>query len=641
MTRSLANTAVSNDAITVSKAGAVAVNGVQLVKRPEAEIVRNVLGPWHVLCGRDMTGAQGTLVGVGRCGGAVAGIFLWAPHVDQRIAEVGEHVIFVGPDGRVIPCNDGVIDRWRGFAVGRVCPALGFPLRASAIQETDVVVPEQAEYPECVRGPPVVFVSIDHDRCIASDALAAEELRKALTIDVIALDGVVEVGVPVDLDRALDVSGLVEQYVFIRLDDHEAWRADVRRQPVRSDEALRMGVACESCILVWCDGHCCLSRKCVNVLGLGLSPDLSIRIYESARPFAWGDRKSSTHTEGLPMTAVSPRSTGALADRNPTLSGEEIVAHLVPPRQFSSAMLESYRPDRDYPSQGAALAAIRTFESGFVTSKSGLFGRKKSSDVPPGIYLDGGFGVGKTHLLAALWHAAPGRKYFGTFIEFTALVGALGYQPTVALLKGASLVCIDEFELDDPGDTRLMSRLLSDLVASGTRLAATSNTPPNALGEGRFAAQDFLREIDALAAKFRIVRIDGLDYRRRDIEGHAVSLSDADFDAGIAAADGVVTVDTFDSVAATLSKVHPSRYVRLVEDIDTVGIRDVHPFVNQTDALRFVALVDRLYDGQVRVLATGTQLDQVFPAEMLAGGYQKKYLRANSRLIALTTGSGL
>jgi cell division protein ZapE len=100
-------------------------------------------------------------------------------------------------------------------------------------------------------------------------------------------------------------------------------------------------------------------------------------------------------------------------------------------------------------------------------------------------------------------------------------------------------------------------------------------------------------------------------------------------------------VDTFDSVAATLSKVHPSRYVRLVEDIDTVGIRDVHPFVNQTDALRFVALVDRLYDGQVRVLATGTQLDQVFPAEMLAGGYQKKYLRANSRLIALTTGSGL
>jgi cell division protein ZapE len=341
------------------------------------------------------------------------------------------------------------------------------------------------------------------------------------------------------------------------------------------------------------------------------------------------------------MTAATPTSPGALADRNPTLSGEPIVAHLVPPRQFANATLDSYRPDRDYPSQGAALAAIRTFAGGFVAGKGGLFGRKKGPDVPPGIYLDGGFGVGKTHLLAALWHAASGRKYFGTFIEFTALVGALGYQQTVALLKGASLVCIDEFELDDPGDTRLMSRLLSDLVASGSRLAATSNTPPNALGEGRFAAQDFLREIDALAAKFQVVRIDGLDYRRRDVEGHAATLTSEEFDAQVAASSGVVTVDDFDSVLTTLSKVHPSRYVRLVEGIETVGIRNVHAFVNQTDALRFVAFTDRLYDAQVRVLATGTPFDQVFPEEMLAGGYRKKYLRAVSRLIALTTGSGL
>ena len=341
------------------------------------------------------------------------------------------------------------------------------------------------------------------------------------------------------------------------------------------------------------------------------------------------------------MTAVTPSSAGALADRNPTLSGQEIVAHLVPPRQFASATLESYRPDRDYPSQGVALAAIRRFAAGWVSGKGGLFGRKRTSDSVPGIYLDGGFGVGKTHLLAALWHAAPGRKYFGTFIEFTALVGALGYQPTVALLKGATLVCIDEFELDDPGDTRLMSRLLSDLVASGSRLAATSNTPPNALGEGRFAAQDFLREIDALAAKFEIVRIDGLDYRRRDVEGHAIARSANDLFAQLGATEGVVTIDDFDSLLVTLSKVHPSRYVRLVEGIDTVAITDVHPFVNQTDALRFVAFVDRLYDAQVHLLASGTPLDQVFPADMLAGGYRKKYLRAISRLIALTTGSGL
>jgi cell division protein ZapE len=341
------------------------------------------------------------------------------------------------------------------------------------------------------------------------------------------------------------------------------------------------------------------------------------------------------------MTSVLPSRPGALADRNPTLSGAEMVDHLVPPRQFETATLDSYRPDRDYPSQGAAVAAIRNFEAAWTAKRGGLFSRPKGPAVKPGIYLDGGFGVGKTHLLAALWHAAPGRKYFGTFIEYTALVGALGYAPTVALLKGASIVCIDEFELDDPGDTRLMSRLLSDLANSGSRLAATSNTPPNALGEGRFAAQDFLREIDALAAKFEIVRIDGLDYRRRAVEGHATALDEAALESAIASAPGVVTSDSFDSLLGVLASVHPSRYVRLIDGVDTVAIESAHPFSNQTDALRFVALVDRLYDAQVRIIASGTPLDQLFPDDMLSGGYRKKYLRAISRLIALTTGAGL
>ncbi|MCU1508007.1 MAG: zapE [Glaciihabitans sp.] len=327
----------------------------------------------------------------------------------------------------------------------------------------------------------------------------------------------------------------------------------------------------------------------------------------------------------------------SLADRSPSISAAEIVAHLVPPRQFETATLDSYRPDRDYPSQGAALAAIRNFIAGWAAPKGGLFSRKRAPASLPGLYLDGGFGVGKTHLLAALWHAAPGRKYFGTFIEYTALVGALGYAATLQQLKGATIVCIDEFELDDPGDTRLMSRLLSELVASGSRIAATSNTPPNALGEGRFAAQDFLREIDALAARFTTVRIDGLDYRRRDVEGHAVAVDDSEFDRLIGMANGEATVDDFGLVLKHLASVHPSRYVRMIEGVDTVGLRDVHPLVNQTDALRLVAFVDRLYDAQVRIVATGLPLNQVFPEEMLAGGYRKKYLRAVSRMIALTS----
>jgi cell division protein ZapE len=328
-----------------------------------------------------------------------------------------------------------------------------------------------------------------------------------------------------------------------------------------------------------------------------------------------------------------------LADRLPTLTGAQMVDHLVPPRQFHDATIESYRPDPDYPSQADAVAAVHAFIASW--QPGGLFSRRRNRDTLPGLYLDGGFGVGKTHLLASLWHAAPGRKYFGTFIEYTALVGAVGYAGAVQVLKGASLICIDEFELDDPGDTRIMSRLLGELAATGTRIAATSNTPPNALGEGRFAAQDFLREIDALSAQFTTIRIDGLDYRRRDVEGHAVTLDSEELAAALARFSGSITVDAFDDILLHLAKVHPSRYVKLLDGLDAVAITGVHVLTSQTDALRLVAFVDRLYDAQVPVMSSGVALDSVFPEEMLAGGYRKKYLRAVSRLIALTSGEGL
>jgi cell division protein ZapE len=314
-----------------------------------------------------------------------------------------------------------------------------------------------------------------------------------------------------------------------------------------------------------------------------------------------------------------------------------MAASLVPPPQFAEASFASYRPDPDYPSQ----ASVRDAVSAFVAAgpaeapRRGLFGRRKQASdtaATSGVYLDGGFGVGKTHLLAAAYHAATGRKAFGTFIEYTALVGALGFQGTVDLLRGTSLVCIDEFELDDPGDTMVMTRLIKELSESGTRFAATSNTPPGALGEGRFAAQDFLREIQAMSDRFDTLRIDGLDYRRRAVDESARVVADVPG----SLPEGAVTLDDFRSLVEHLGSVHPSKYVALVEGLDAVGLTDVRAFADQTDALRWVALVDRLYDAQVQIVASGTPLDQVYPESMLNGGYRKKYLRAASRVVALS-----
>jgi cell division protein ZapE len=323
-----------------------------------------------------------------------------------------------------------------------------------------------------------------------------------------------------------------------------------------------------------------------------------------------------------------------LVDLVPMVDPDRMAASLVPPRQFTEARLENYRPDPDHPSQAEAVEAVRLFAAGWGPRTGGLFKRGPKPPERPGLYLDGGFGVGKTHLLAALWHLAPGRKYFGTFIEYTALVGALGYVEAVRLLSGASLIAIDEFELDDPGDTMLMSRFLGELVRGGTRIGATSNTPPNALGEGRFAAADFLREIQGLSDRFTTVRIGGLDYRRRDSAESALAAGDDAVEALPATPD--TTVDDFTALIEHLASVHPARYVGLMDGLRTAGLLDVRALPGQTEALRFVALVDRLYDAQIRIVAGGLPLDRVFGDEMLAGGYRKKYLRAISRLVAMT-----
>lgn len=332
----------------------------------------------------------------------------------------------------------------------------------------------------------------------------------------------------------------------------------------------------------------------------------------------------------------------SLVDRHPTLDAGSIVSSLVPPPQFTQARFDNYIPNPDFPSQEEARTILEEFakRNTSVIKQAKLFGRtKKVEEFPPGVYLDGGFGVGKTHLLAAAWNVASGKKYFGTFLQYTSLVGALGYVKAVEALKGASVICIDEFELDDPGDTMMMTRMLGELVSGGTRIAATSNTPPAALGEGRFAAADFLREIQALASNFRTLRIDGTDYRQRTAEGISRVLAPeqlAEQIATLRAEGSCVTEDSFESLLVHLASVHPSVYVRLLDGVNVIALRDVHVVMNQTDALRLVAFIDRVYDAQIPIIASGSPLSEVFGGDMVNGGYRKKYLRCVSRLIALT-----
>jgi cell division protein ZapE len=361
---------------------------------------------------------------------------------------------------------------------------------------------------------------------------------------------------------------------------------------------------------------------------------------------------AATSRSGPATEVTAPLS---LCARDPHVPADRLVAEMVPPPRFDSVRFGTYHPDPGRPSQREAVQVLEAFagslrgdggDDRYEKTRRGLFGlgfgsgRAKKATKPAGprgVYLDGGYGVGKTHLLASLWHATdadPSRKAFGTFVELTNLVGALGFQETVRTLSGHRLLCIDEFELDDPGDTVLVSTLLGKLVDAGVALAATSNTLPGRLGEGRFAAADFLREIQGLSARFRAQRIDGEDYRHRGLPEAPEPFTDAQVTKAAYAAAGA-SLDDFPGLLEHLARIHPSRYGAVTDGIRAVCLTDVRPVPDQATALRLVVLADRLYDREVPVLASGRPFDELFSAEMLKGGYRKKYFRAISRLTAL------
>ena len=323
-----------------------------------------------------------------------------------------------------------------------------------------------------------------------------------------------------------------------------------------------------------------------------------------------------------------------LSDRDPRVPTDRLLAELVPPPVFADVSFDSYHPDPAQPSQQQAVEVLRGFASTVgERPRRTLFGKPKPATGAGGVYLDGGYGVGKTHLLAALWHAVPGPKLFATFVELTHLAGALGFHQAVEALSSYTLVCVDEFELDDPGDTVLVSTLLTRLREGGVKLAATSNTLPGRLGEGRFAADDFLREIQGLASHFESVRIDGEDYRHRGLPD-APAAPDLDVVKRAADLDGA-SFDHFVDLTRHLADVHPSKYGALLDGVRVVCLEDVRTVDDQAVALRLVVLADRMYDRGLPVVASGRTFDELFAAPLLEGGYRKKYHRAVSRLVAL------
>lgn len=326
-----------------------------------------------------------------------------------------------------------------------------------------------------------------------------------------------------------------------------------------------------------------------------------------------------------------------LVDQMPQLGADALVSRFLPPPRFRDVRFETYVPDSAHPSQQEARDRCDAFaSSGLPAKRSGWFRRAKvlsgaaasGASAKPGLYLDGGFGVGKTHLLASTWHAFKGgEKAYLTFTELTAFIGFAGMASAVQTFGKYSLVCIDEFELDDVANTLMVVTFLRGFLRGSQKVAVTSNTLPDRLGEERFSASEFKREIRAIADYFDDFRVDGSDFRtsHRPLPLATHVLVDTP----------QTSHDSFPELLEHLRKVHPVQYGALLDDVDAVKIDGLHSLSSQDDALRVVQFFDKLYDARLPVSVTGCAVDELFDASFRNGGYRKKYGRAESRLTAM------
>jgi cell division protein ZapE len=304
------------------------------------------------------------------------------------------------------------------------------------------------------------------------------------------------------------------------------------------------------------------------------------------------------------------------------------LASLVPPPRFGTVAFSSFVPR--HPSQAdarrsveaaVAEAALRSERARWAPWR----GRRARGQ---GLYLDGGFGVGKTHLLAAAYHAAATRsKRYLSFQELVYLIGVMGMAEARTLLGGARLYCLDEFELDDPGNTLIVKTFLAHVFERGALVITTSNTPPEAQGAGRFNAEDFAREIQSIAERFRVVPVEGPDHRQDHATGSLLREDELP-----PPLPGVVDA-AWPELLAHLARHHPSRYRAQLEAARGLVVRAVAPLTDQNDALRFVHFVDKAYDLRVPCWFEGELcLGDLFDPSFADGAYAKKYHRATSRL---------